>query len=383
MGRCSNYSTTHRPEQEPMTYESIKDKFGKEPMSAQEFAVYLSEMEGAVITEKTVRNYVKEICDNSQGLLCTNDFLQSDNCKYEFKPRYHGLLLTLMNTDCFDSRKNDRKVRTRSKRYKKLVENIEAYLSDSDKEVVKSIPAYINAALEGYLSYHINSELSVILRTLYHLDPVVRYEFMLDFVRHLAAFRKKVNRADSRSFSTKIVYSHELDGQKDASYQKGMFESITLDRFLINYLALLVHDHSYDDTPPSISAVTLLRLLFPGLNMELNTDDVVDYLESTVEDRPRCRELIEKARSVFDCSDPIEREVFELLENVVCSQFLRPQVSEQEYQQAVRFAESCIADDKMDILNKFIRLGRENYTEEELDAIFQAQNSETPPSEKS
>lgn len=47
MGRRSNYENMYkRDNKEESTFDQIKDKFGREPMSTAEFAVYLSEVSG-------------------------------------------------------------------------------------------------------------------------------------------------------------------------------------------------------------------------------------------------------------------------------------------------------------------------------------------------
>ena len=186
MGRRSNYENMYkRDNKEESTFDQIKDKFGRKPMSTAEFAVYLSEVSGFHIDEKTVKNRIKAICEDSQGALSSNDFREDATdirSKYKLKPEYHATLLTLVNTGYFDGRRNDRRLSTRAELYKQLTSNVEKYLPEPEKKEVKSNPSYVNAVLEEALSEHINRELGAVLRGIYHIDSVMRYAVMIHFL---------------------------------------------------------------------------------------------------------------------------------------------------------------------------------------------------------
>ena len=114
MGRKSDYAQMHNKEnKKTYTFDQVKEKFGREVMSTAEFAAYLSEISGVPIDEKTVKNRIKAICEDSDGTLTNNDFREdasNSRSKYKLRPRYHAILLTLINTEYFDGRKNDRRI---------------------------------------------------------------------------------------------------------------------------------------------------------------------------------------------------------------------------------------------------------------------------------
>ena len=59
------------------SYETVKAKFGAEDMTIEELTVFLrNSPRGARpdLTEKSVKNYIKTLCESSEGLLKPEDF---------------------------------------------------------------------------------------------------------------------------------------------------------------------------------------------------------------------------------------------------------------------------------------------------------------------
>lgn len=378
MGRQSDYATMHaKGNKKECAYEQIKDKFGKETMSTTEFAVYLSEISGVHIDEKTVKNRIKAICEDSNGALSVKDFKHGPSngwSKYELKPEYHSVLFALMNTDYFDGRRNDRRLSTRARLYEQLASNIENYLPEEEKKVVKANPAYVNAVLESFLSNHINGELSALLRALYHSDTVLRYELMIRFLENLILFRKWIESLDSKTVAVRMVYAHNLDELEDAKYQKGLFESVTLDQFLIHYLALQVHNQKYEYiSDKEILSMPAMRLAAELFHIKVDGNQPVKEtlarMDAEIENQSRYKEIVEKAEKILNLRDPVEHSVFETLKQLISIQYLCPEVTPEDYERTVRFTESAIADDKWDLVNKFVQFGRQHMSKEDIDAL--------------
>lgn len=148
----------------PPSYETVKAKFESENMTIEELTVFLqnSQRENRqYLTEKTVKNYIKVLCESSGGLLRPEDFKENPKSKspYCIKPAWQGILVTLMDSDFFEGRKNDRRLKTRADLNQQLAENVNKYLTGDDKRIITENPAFINAELEARLSKHINREL--------------------------------------------------------------------------------------------------------------------------------------------------------------------------------------------------------------------------------
>lgn len=62
------------------SYDEVKKKFGMENMTIEELTVFLrhtSRWLGTDLTTKSVKNYIKTICDHSDGLLRPDDFKEN------------------------------------------------------------------------------------------------------------------------------------------------------------------------------------------------------------------------------------------------------------------------------------------------------------------
>lgn len=368
-------------EKEQITFKDVEDKFGKKNMSVAEFAVYLCkarDLAPGEITEKTIKNYIKEICEASDGKLSIKDFKHDPNnpkSMYILKPQLHSLLITIMATDYFDGRRNERKLSTRGELYLQLVKNINRFLDDGDKKIIKANPAYVNAMLERHLSEHINEQLTSLLRIMYHADPVIRYQLMIEFLSSLTNLRLWMDRLDCNMFSTRLVYTHDLDEVKDAIYQKGLFESIELDKLLINILALRMHSKEYEyisDNEELLPAAMYLAIKLFDVNIkdDAEINQIIKQVDNFISNEKRYNEIMQKAKSILDLNNSQEAKIYEDLKKLTAIQYLKPEVSLEEYEKTVRFTESCIAKDKWDILNIFSNMGRKTMTTEHIAKIM-------------
>ena len=218
----------------------VAAKIGKEAITAQEMAVYLEAQKPDItMSDKTVKNHIKDICEKSEGMLNEEDF--KSGRKFLFEPHYQGLLLSLLDTSVFDDRQNDRKLATKSKLNTELAENVDKYLTGEDSELVKESPIYITVRLEDELFKRINQEISAIVRDSYHTDAAVRWKSLQEYLDALKKVRLAVQHRYSDSFAKRMVYAHEFDDREDAFYQRGLFKAETMEDLLIAMLACRIH----------------------------------------------------------------------------------------------------------------------------------------------
>ena len=378
MSGTSKYKVEKDKEPE-LGLDEVKEKYEKEYMSVREFAILVSEKKGHTITDKTIKNYLTAICELSDGLLELSDFKggkTAKNSKIMFPPKSHRFLLALMTTDYFDGRRNDRKLNTREELYGQLIKSISEYLDESDLKVIKENPTYYNALLEINLSKHLTNELAILLRTIFHSDPVLRYQFMIETLYHFRKLRVWSSREDDSAMAKRMVYAHKLDELKDAVYQKGVFEAVEFDEFIVKYMALRIKDEDYqyvnDDELLSYPAMLLAKELF---NIEIKGDsDIARELmniEDSIEQVGRYIELTNKAKQVFDLTKVDEARMYGQIERLAKIEFLRPIVSSEDYERTVRFVEDSIKNDKYDILQMFLNCGRGGMSDEEIEKILQ------------
>lgn len=349
------------------SYNEVKKKFGMENMTIEELTVFLrhtSRWLGTDLTTKSVKNYIKTICDHSDGLLRPDDFKENpENPKssYCIRPECQGLLIVLINSEYFDGRKNDRRLKTRSDLNNQLAKNVREYLTDSDKQLVLNNPSYVNAELEAQLSRQINQQLITLLRTMYHVSPVIRYKLMMEFLKQLVSLNDWMSRQDSKETAARMVYAHELDEIHDALYQKGLFSSKSLDELLINLLAFRMHDKEFtyikDNEEMTPIGVYLATLIFQGgFPEESEAQKKMNDIDRAVENQSLYQCIQEKAKKILDLSNPFEEQMYYDLMNMAKIRCCTPYVSPEEYDRMVRFTESAIANDKWDILSKFWEL---------------------------
>lgn len=371
-----------QPEKAQPSYETVKAKFGTEDMTIEELTVFLrNSPRGARpdLTEKSVKNYIKSLCESSNGLLKPEDFKKNpeySKSPYCIKPEWQGLLVALMDSDYFEGRKNDRRLKTRADLNRQLAENVENYLGGEDKRIVMENPAFINAELESRLSKHINQELVILMRTMYHVSPVIRYKLMLEFLKNLANLRIWMSRQDSKEEATRLVYAHELDEIHNAIYQKGPFLSKSLDELLISLLATRMHDEEYvyvdgyeEMTPIGVYFATLIfEGEFPDTSAAKRQ---LDELEQALNDDSLIQTIQEKAKKILNLKDPFEQFLYDDLIRMAKLHRCTPYVSPEEYERMVRFTESAIAQDKWDILNRFMKLGDHPLDEEDVASLME------------
>ena len=371
-----------QPEKAQPSYETVKAKFGTEDMTIEELTVFLrNSPRGARpdLTEKSVKNYIKTLCESSEGLLKPEDFKKNpgySKSPYCIKPEWQGLLVALMDSDYFEGRKNDRRLKTRADLNRQLAENVENYLGGEDKRIVMENPAFINAELESRLSKHINQELVILMRTMYHVSPVIRYKLMLEFLKNLANLRIWMSRQDSKEEATRLVYAHELDEIHNAIYQKGPFLSKSLDELLISLLATRMHDEEYvyvdgyeEMTPIGVYFATLIfEGEFPDTSAAKRQ---LDELEQALNDDSLIQTIQEKAKKILNLKDPFEQFLYDDLIRMAKLHRCTPYVSPEEYERMVRFTESAIAQDKWDILNRFMKLGDHPLDEEDVASLME------------
>ena len=379
MGRDSDYAAMHAKKAVDIPFESVKHKFCAENMSVAEFAVYISgssETNIPTITEKSVRNYLSTICSSSNGTLKPNDFKNNDG-KFELRPEYHRLLLTIIDSIYFDGRKKRKYLSTRAILQEQLLDNVEKYLSEEERETVKSTPAYPNAVLDKRLTEHLEIELRLLINQLYHMDDLLRYKAMSDFILQLMTIRKSLCSTDSILTSARMVYAHDFDELEDAKYRRRMFEALTLEHFIIQYLAAKVHNKEFHYLPPdevlSAPATAFAARLFRLSTTNSEIQQMIDEIDAAVKNQKKYQDIMKRLSSVLNSSDPIESELLRAFDNLVYIQFFRPELHPEDYEKTSRFLEACISENKHDLLNKFVQLGRSAYTEDQIRAILSAQ----------
>lgn len=364
MGRTTDYSDgMFKKENESIIDpEVVKQKIGNAEIDAAELAAFLTQYSknGKTQSVKNIRRKIQAICDKSDGLLKPQDFMQSvdGTQKYVFKPEYHGFIIPLIDSPYLLDKENKRKLKTRSKLMEDLIVNIETYMSKEDLEIVKSNPAYNNAKLECLFTQAINNQLIILIRELFHVDEVVRYQEMKEVLDKLVEMNHHLGSRNDHIDSSKIVYPHSFDNEEDGDYKSALLQADSIGDFIVYLLGLKVNGKSYEYLSED------KKLSYPALwaATKMYELEVLPFFEcgqrltemdAAVGNSERFREIEEKARTVFNLEDPYEWFAYQNVINQAAVYYAAPLISDKEYVQMVQFIESAMAETKWDVLQRF------------------------------
>ncbi|KAB3536303.1 hypothetical protein F8154_04295 [Alkaliphilus pronyensis] len=378
--------------------DEIKDLIGKTDLDLNQLACYLNKYgnnvdengENKPVSYRTLINYIGRICELTEGKLCRDDFKFGKS--YRISPTIQGYLLCLFDSDYFDTRQNDRKVDYRTKSYKNILKNIESYLFDKDTAIVKKSLLYVNVSLENELTKRFNNELTLLIREIFHSDPMIRYQFMEHSIYEISRIRKWISKEQSMMFSSKLVYGHEVkeiaDNEKlNGDLYKKLFQAKSLEEYLITLLVFRVRgekiDFEEDDYFLSDPAAYVASQIY-NINY-LDGSEVaqkMSNIDKHLYDVKRHNELMDKMVRLFDKSDPYESLIMDAIEKLSKVYNVAPYLDEKDTVGTKKFIEDIIKHDMWDLLNQFLQLGRGNVSQDEIDRINKYRNRELTLNEK-
>lgn len=361
MGRKSEYKV-EKTEKE--IADEVKEKLYKEVISADEMASYLSIYSRNHIhfDGRKIRDRIDDICNLSDGLLEKKDFVKNpkvQKSKYEFKPEWHGLLMTLMDTEYFDNRHNDRLLSTRETLYKDLVVNIEIYLENDDKESIKSFPGYLNAKCESLASEAIAFQIQELIRTAMHVDEVVRLRLLKKIHNTLDELIAENNEEYNRIWSTKLVYSHRFDNTEDGELLSALFSADKLPLFIVEMLAYKMKKKV--SGMQSKEEQLNYRMLYDqaGIDNPVTLVSESEYEEFTSEinkksfDNTQFESLMKRIYSVMNMNNPIEKQLYNAFWDMAKIYLIRDKINIEELKKSKKIYEAAFKQDMFDLLNEF------------------------------
>ncbi|MBL4933031.1 hypothetical protein [Clostridium paridis] len=340
-------------------YKNVEAKIGKESISAEELAVYLSrkrELSDGDMSEKTIRRYIKKLCRMSKGLLKDSDFKDGNetNSPYLFKPEYHGLLLSFLDTEYFGGKKNDQKLSERIVLHEQIAENVSKYLEPDMQKDIMEDPSYLNALVEGRLSKRINNELAGLINTMYNSEPVMRYQFMIECLDRLVAIRRWMNEWEERIKLIRCMFAKDdEDSVKQEGVEDDLFKYDMLDSLMIKLIYSKVHNKEYK----YVSDNELLS--YPTAYMAMKLYDItglkdheiymiLNQIEEKVSNDCRYRNIMEKAHLLLDSHDYLEGKILDSLDKIVKSQIVSNEadIFPADFNRLIRFIETAVQADK-------------------------------------
>lgn len=230
MGRTSDYIKQVRNEECENTVETkkssksftdIKRMFAKEPMTAEQFGIYLGECKAAgdFISDKTIKRYIEKLCKMSDGKITPSKFMKTVDGTdvYIIQPEIQELLVAMFDTDFFGAKgKPKAGIDVKQRLRAQLAENVEIYLDEDIKKQVKSAPQFLNARLEDILIEKINNEVRGMFATMQDSDDTIQYQLMLETLDRLVAIRRWMNEWNARINLIKQEFAKTEQEKQDA-----------------------------------------------------------------------------------------------------------------------------------------------------------------------
>jgi hypothetical protein len=337
----------------------------KDILTPKQMAAYLSKYSRNQIhfDERKVKIRVSDICKLTGGLLETKDFVKDPskpNSKYVFKPEWHGLLFALMDTEYFDNRKNDRLLGTRENQYRDFTVNVEFYLDEKDKEIIKSYPGYMLAACEGIASEAINYQMQTVIREAMHADEVIRLKLLSRIYDTLIELREKNARNISGIFANKMVYKHNFDDMEDGQYLSTLFDADSLPSFMAYYLALKVKGRGYDELA-NYNMLTYNQIFNAAridepveITSKKDCDKFLAEMDKKIEETEQYKSLMDRIEGIMNLDDPLERILYRDFEYMTRTRIITETFNREEARKNKAFLEASMQMDMYDLLNEFL-----------------------------
>ena len=260
MGRTSDYTKQVRNEECENTVETkkssksftdIKRMFAKEPMTAEQFGIYLGECKAAgdFISDKTIKRYIEKLCKMSDGKITPSKFMKTVDGTdvYIIQPEIQELLVAMFDTDFFGAKgKPKAGIDVKQRLRAQLAENVEIYLDEDIKKQVKSAPQFLNARLEDILTEKINNEVRGMFATMQDSDDTIQYQLMLETLDRLVAIRRWMNEWNARINLIKQEFAKTEQEKQDAKNKTGLFKHKQLQDILIDVISNLLEGKEYE-----------------------------------------------------------------------------------------------------------------------------------------
>ena len=370
MSRTTNYEQGlfKDSKEDKIDPEEVKKKIGKEAITTDEMAEFLSHYSSLLaddnkprtFTGRNIRQKIQAICDNSNGRITVDTFkrkLPTGQEAYYIAPEYQAYLLALIDCKYLDNNKNMKRLSTRQELNQALIRSIDTYMPKKDLESIQTNPAYMNAKLEALYYEALNKYIHAILSGIANSDEVIRYQLMDYSLRTLIDLEKYIGKVDARMMSSKMIYEHQLDENNEYE-KKSLVETETLEDYIMELLILKIEGKAYEylseDELLSYPALWAAANLY-DIEIKPGTDADKELKEITkaINDDEKFKKLKDKAEQILDLNDPTEALMYRDIIRMSAQYYLAPFVDAKTYEKTVKFTESAIKDEKFEALNRF------------------------------
>lgn len=350
-------------------FKDIKKLFAKEPMTAEQFGIYLGgcKIPAKDISDKTIKRYIDKLCKMSNDKIHPAQFMQNQDGVdvYLIQPEFHELLVAMFDTDYFGAKGKPKSgVDVEQQLRAQLAENVEVYLSDDVKAQVKLSHQYLNARLESILSEKIANEIKGMLATIYKADDTIQYQLMLETMDRLVAIRRWMNEWDARVKLIKQEFAKTEQDKEDAKNNAGKFKHKQIQDIFIDVMAAIMAGEKYEYVNEDE------EIFYPTLYAAVKMYDItampeheltlwLEEAERNISNSLRYRRINHKAHLVFDENDLLEGKILESIDKIARTQIVSDiaDLSPEQYERLNRFMGDASIIEKEAILCKIEQTG--------------------------
>ena len=364
------------------SFTDIKRMFAKEPMTAEQFGIYLGECKAAgdFISDKTIKRYIEKLCKMSDGKITPSKFMKTVDGTdvYIIQPEIQELLVAMFDTDFFGAKgKPKAGIDVKQRLRAQLAENVEIYLDEDIKKQVKSAPQFLNARLEDILTEKINNEVRGMFATMQDSDDTIQYQLMLETLDRLVAIRRWMNEWNARINLIKQEFAKTEQEKQDAKNKTGLFKHKQLQDILIDVISNLLEGKEYEYISeeeeifyPTLYAASKMYDItaMPGNELTLWLQEV----EENISNLKRYKYIRRKARALFDENDHLEKKILDSIDKIARTQLVSNEsdMTPEQYERLVRFTEDASMEEKQEILCKLEQSGNLTLDEQTLKEIM-------------
>ncbi|WP_144517724.1 hypothetical protein [Bacillus sp. FDAARGOS_235] len=229
--------------------EELLKKLNHSHLTSTEFAeivTYKNKERGSnkTCSRKTVENYIKKICAQSEKELNTND-LKDKHGSYILIPEIHNLLLVLFTTQSFDGR-HKRKPISVIELDSKILETIELYLDEQTLAKIKCNSAYERAHFENKLYKNINKEFEIAINHIFSCEPITRFGLLLNFYNFISNFNKEQTHLEKEIIAAQNNLLRKEQSILGETFWSQEFTHQSLEGLLINLIVERLNIHYID-----------------------------------------------------------------------------------------------------------------------------------------
>ena len=409
MGRTSDYTKQVRNEEyenivettkkSAKSFADIKRMFAKEPMTAEQFGIYLGgcKAAGDFISDKTIKRYIKKLCKMSEGKITPLKFMKTVDGTdvYIIQPEIQELLVAMFDTDFFGVKgKAKAGIDVKQRLRAQLAENVEIYLDEDIKKQVKSAPQFLNARLEdiltekinklpmSYFDKRINNEVRGMVATMQDSDDTIQYQLMLETLDRLVAIRRWMNEWNARINLIKQEFAKTEQEKQDAKNKIGLFKHKQLQDIFIDVISNLLEGKEYEYISeeeeifyPTLYAASKMYDItaMPGNELTVWLQEV----EKNISNLKRYQYILKKARDLFDENDYLEKKILDSIDKITRTQLVSNEsnMTPEQYERLVRFTEDASMEEKQEILCKLEHSGDLTLDEQTLKEIMKIKDA--------